>query len=361
MTKTVGSLPSVDLDLNDAKRRYHFTFTREDHERLPFYSALMTALEEDHTSLRLLASVRMEQRNPMLILAALHLCALTGHPILGPIYLDARHGRLGDPVGAASTVIAVLNDEPELVANELHRSTQTNEPGRSAIFQALIAHIARDRAEVINVVDVGTSAGINLYFDQFPVKRVDDDNPLTLVCRDETLVDRSIPLPRVSARVGIDPSPLDLDNEGDRRWLQACLWPEEPRRLDRLEAVIQHRTSWPTTTILTGTARDRLSDALDQGDANALTIVMNSYVVGYFSEVDQTSYFETMTQHCASSNVAWLSLESPFMVQWPTSSRSSELARMGATQVLVTLPGGEPREWGWCHHHGHWLNLSIPA
>lgn len=321
----------------------------------------MSALEEDQTSLSLLAGVRIEQRNPMLVLAALHLAALNGHALLGPIYLDARYGRLGDPVAAANEVVAVVNAEPELVANELHRSTQTNEPGRSAVFQAVIAHIAQGRSNAINVVDVGTSAGINLYFDQFPVKRVDDTNPLTLVCRDETLFDRSVPLPTVSSRVGIDPSPLDLDNEDDRRWLQACLWPEEPRRLARLDAIIKERMTWPKTTILRGTAGDRLSDALDAVESDTLTVVMNSYVLGYFSEADQLSYFEEMTGRCASGNVAWLSLESPFMVQWPTSSRSNELARKGATQVLVTLPGGEPSEWGWCHHHGHWLALTIPT
>jgi hypothetical protein len=351
----------MTLDLDDAKRRYHFAFTREDHERLPFYSALMTALEGDQTALALLASVRVEQRNPMLILAALHLAALNGHPLLGPIYLDARHGRLGDPVGAAQHVVATLNDEPELVANELHRSTQTNEPGRSAVFQAVIAHIATGRSDVVNIIDVGTSAGINLYFDQFPVQRVDDMNPLTLVCRDETPIDRSLSLPTVTSRVGIDPSPLDLDNEDHRRWLQACLWPEEPRRLARLDAIVKDRPTWPRTTILKGTAADRLSDALDAGHDDVLTIVMNSYVVGYFSEADQLAYFEEITKRCASSNVAWLSLESPFMVQWPTSSRSNELARKGATQVLVTLPGGEPSEWGWCHHHGHWLALNVPT
>jgi len=354
-------LPTMTLDLEDAKRRYHFAFTREDHERLPFYSALMTALEEDQTALALLASVRVEQRNPMLILAALHLAALNNHPILGPIYLDARHGRLGDSVGAAQQVVAVVQDEPGLVINELHRSTQTNEPGRSAVFQAVIAHMAHGRSDVVNVIDVGTSAGINLYFDQFPVRRVDDDDPLTLVCQDETPVGRTVPLPRVASRVGIDPSPLDLGNADDRRWLQACLWPEEPRRLARLDAIIKARPVWPTTTILKGTAHERLGDALDSVDDAHLTVVMNSYVAGYFSEADQMSYFEEMTRRCATGNVAWLSLESPFMVQWPTSSRSSELARKGATQVLVTLPRETPAEWGWCHHHGHWLALNIPA
>jgi hypothetical protein len=348
------------LDLEDARRRYGVSFTREDHGRLPFYSALIIALESDVVAQELLAGVRVEQRNPMLVLASLHLAALRGHPVLAPIYLDARHGRLTDPAAAARAVVNVLNAEPALVRDELHRSTQTNEPGRSAVFQAVIALIAQHGNPSINVVDVGTSAGINLHFDQFPVRATDDDNPLTLVCRDETPVDRSLPLPDVLSRVGIDPSPLDLSVDDDRLWLEACLWPEEPRRLDRLDAIIAQRPSWPTTTVLRGTAAARLGDAIALGDPSSLTVVLNSYVVAYFPEEDQLAYFEDMSERCLNGNVAWISLESPFMVHWPTSVRSSDGAKSGGTQVLVTLPGGTPNNWGWCHHHGLWTRLDVP-
>lgn len=347
------------LDLEDARRRYHFSFTREDHDRLPFYSALMIALEHDLVAQELLAGVRVEQRNPMLVLAALHLAALRGHPILTPIYLDARHGTIKDHVAAANEVVSVLEAEPELVRSELHRSTQTNEPGRSAVFQIVIAMIAQNRYSSINLVDVGTSAGINLHFDRFPVRETDDDNPLTLVCRDETPVDRSLALPEVVSRVGIDPSPLDLSDDEDRLWLQACLWPEEPRRMDRLDAIIAKRPSWPATTVLRGTAAQRLGDAIDRGDPANLTVILNSYVVAYFSEADQTAYYEDVARRCLEGNVAWISLESPYMVNWPTSSRSSDGAKTGATQVLVTLPGATPSDWGWCHHHGLWTRLNV--
>jgi hypothetical protein len=348
-------------DLEDARRRYHYSFTREDHERLPFYSALLFALENDLVAQELLAGIRVEQRNPMLVLASLHLAALRGHAILSPIYRDARNGSMTDLEGAARQVLAVVNEEPELVRSELHRSTQTNEPGRSAVFQGVIALIAQRGFSPINLIDVGTSAGINLYFDRFPVRERDDDNPLTLVCHDETPVDRSLALPDVLSRVGIDPSPLDLSVDDDRLWLQACLWPEEPRRLGRLDAIIAQRPSWPETTVLRGTAAERLGDAIALGDPSVATVVINSYVAAYFSEADQSAYFEDMVERCANSNVAWISLESPFMVNWPTSSTSSASARKGATQILVTLPGGSPSEWGWCHHHGLWLALDAPA
>ncbi len=348
-------------DLEDARFRYHVAFTAEDRARLPFYAALLSALEDDEQALRLLAEVRSEQRNPMLILASLHLAALKGHRVLAPIYSAARAGRLDDPRDAARRVVDVVNDEPETVRRELHRSTQTNEPGRSAVFQAVIALIAKVRYPTINLVDVGTSAGLNLYFHHFPVRAGDDENPLTLVCRDDSAIDRTLPLPAVATRVGVDPLPLDLSREDDRLWLQACYWPEEPRRMARLDAVLAARLTWPTTTILEGTAKDRLGDAFALCDPSVVTVVVNSYALGYFSPSDQTSFFDEMVRRCATSNVAWISLESPFMVKWPTSSTQSVEARTGATQVLVTLPGGSPSQWGWCQHHGLWINLEGDA
>src|SRR5271156_5891797 len=111
------------LALEDARRRYHYPFTREDHDRLAFYPALMKGLENDLVAQELLAGVRVEQRNPMLELASIHLAALRAHPVLAPIYHDARYGLITDPEDAARRVLGVVHAEPDTVRAELHRST----------------------------------------------------------------------------------------------------------------------------------------------------------------------------------------------------------------------------------------------
>lgn len=349
------------IDLDDARRRYHYSFSPDDHDRLPFYSALLRALESDDLALDVLAAVPEEQRNPMLVLAALHLAALRGHSVLAPIYSGARHGDLPDPVSAARTVLGVFHDDPGLVRDELHRRTQTNEPGRAAVLQAVIVEVARRSGEQINLIDVGTSAGINLYLDYFPVRSVDDGEPLTLVCEDLTTVDRRQALPDIVSRVGIDLSPLDLHDDDDRLWLRACLWPEENRRHVRLDAVIEARHSWPVATVLTGDALDCLSDALSLGRPGITTVVVNTWAVAYFSKAAQRTYFDEMVRRCASGAVAWVSIESPFTVAWPAPSGEGAPPRKGGSQILATLPGAAPSTWGWCHPHGHWLWLKVPT
>ncbi|MHB2029023.1 MAG: DUF2332 family protein, partial [Acidimicrobiales bacterium] len=219
------------FDREDAKQRYRHALSYDDQERVPFYAALVEEFEHDELALSLLASVSEEQRNPMLILAALHLAALRGHSTLSPIYDDARLGQLTNVHDAARAVLSALHENPRLVRDELWRSTQTNEPGRSAVIQAVVRDLATATATAtINIVDVGASAGINLYFDQFRVASNDGTDPLTLVCEDLNTIDRSSTLARVVTRVGIDSHPLDLQDLDDQLWLKACIWPEEPRR-----------------------------------------------------------------------------------------------------------------------------------
>jgi hypothetical protein len=345
-------MPEIDLD--DARKRYHFALAPEDYERLPFYSALLAMLEDDPLALELLAGVRVEQRNPMLILASLHLAALRGHAELGPLYESARHGQLDDPDGGARVVVEVMHRAPELVSDELWRSTQANEPGRSAVLQVVIADLVVGTASSINIIDVGTSAGINLCFDQLPVRERDDGNPLTLVCENLTPIDRSRVLPRVISRVGIDPHPLNLERMDDRFWLKACLWPEESRRHERFDAIVAARPSWPTATVLAGRATERLDDALGLTDPSAMTVVVNTWAASYFTPEERIDYFDQLSRWCLEGNVAWISMESP-LTEWSGIEVDDEARHRGASQIVLTRPGSSPRRWGRCHAHGRWL------
>ncbi len=342
-----------DLDLDHAKKLYHFALAPEDYESMPFYSALLREFESDDIALRLLAGVRAEQQNPMLILAALQLAGLRGHPVLGPIYDAARRGELEDPDIAASHVLEVIHETPGVIGDEIWRSTQTNEPGRSAVIQAAVRDLSA-ASPAINVIEVGTSAGINLCFDQFPVRASDDANPLTLVCDDVTLIDRTSPLPDVVTRIGIDPSPLDLANNDDRLWLKACIWPEQRRRHERFDAVVAARASWPSATVLTGRALERLDDAMALVDPRVMTVIFNTWVAFYLSLDEQREYFDDLVARCAKSNVAWISMEST-MIHIPGIVVDEAAHRKGASQVVVATPGSAPTLWGWCHAHGRWL------
>jgi hypothetical protein len=66
------------------------------------------------------------------------------------------------------------------------------------------------------------------------------DATRVLACGGSLIVGaRPIPtraMPEVVARIGIDLDPIDVTDAEDAQWLRACVWPDEPERVARLEA-----------------------------------------------------------------------------------------------------------------------------
>jgi hypothetical protein len=100
-----------------------------------------------HRYRHLLDAAPPEQRNPTLVLAALHFNALVGEPTLTPLYEAISEA---EPEVFAQGVVDALEHDPTLVSAHLHRRTQTNEPGRSAILGQVLR--ALDRAQPAGLI-----------------------------------------------------------------------------------------------------------------------------------------------------------------------------------------------------------------
>ena len=122
----------------DAACAYLCSLSPEDRERHPRYAALIDTLAQSELARQLLGEARAEQRNPMLVLAALHYAARGGDEVLAPLYesIDSI-----EPDDFARGVLARLETTPSLVRAQLHRMTQTNEPGRSAVLVGVLREL----------------------------------------------------------------------------------------------------------------------------------------------------------------------------------------------------------------------------
>jgi len=343
-------------DAFDPAVAYRLSLSPEDRDRLPYYSALVDALADSPVACQLLGEARPEQRNPMLVLAALHYHALTGDRELAPLYADLARG---SPEAFATSVRAALERRPGLVRDQLHRSTQTNEPGRSAVLATVLAELNERGITDVHLIDVGTSMGLNLYPDFY---RINDDNADGVILTTEYLDSSgtSTPPARIHQRIGIDLHPLDPANADDVLWLKACLWPEQPERAARLDEVLREMVHWPTATRLRGSALERIDEALDLCTSDALPVIFHSWVAAYFAPDEQVQWREKIMDHVR-SRALWIYLEHPWAVRGlQPPATSTKPPRVGATQIVVCEVGADPAHWGWAHAHGRWVSLSPP-
>ena len=224
------------------------------------YPAICRGVADDVVVLSLLDGAPLPQRRPLLLLAAVHYLLLAGadHPLAA--YYDTVaevRGTAADP-GPAADVTAAFTDFCRAHRAELERliatrTTQTNEVGRCTALMPGLCHIASlYRWEVpLSLLDLGTSAGLNLLFDDYgyTYRAAVGDATLTagptgsgvdLECsaRDDLSELPELRFPTMAERVGLDLSPVDPFSDDAALWLLACQWPDNPARFGRLRAAL---------------------------------------------------------------------------------------------------------------------------
>ncbi|MHB1208216.1 MAG: DUF2332 family protein [Acidimicrobiales bacterium] len=342
----------------DAASAYRRSFSPEDRARHPRYGALIDALSNSETARHLLGEAPPEQRNPMLVLAALHYAALEGDPVLAPLY---ERINLTSPDDFASTVRARLEAAPHLVRRQLGRTTQTNEPGRSAVLVGVLRELRARGVEDVHLIDVGTSLGLNLYPDYYRINDPDANDPAALEVEYLGACGSDGALACIHQRIGIDPNPLSPDVPDDVRWLEACLWPEAPERAARLYELVGRIRTWPPATRLAGSALERIDEALAACEPGPTPVIFHSWVAAYFSLDEQARWREKVLDH-VSRGAIWIFLEHPEYVGGLTPPLDAVASpRRGGSQVVVARRNHGVSPWGWAHPHGRWIALSPPA
>lgn len=322
------------------------------------------AIAEDPATARLLLHAPPTQRQPVLLFACVHWLLITEprhrlrrfYPNLEP-HLDR-----GDPWPEFRRFAA--EHEPRLAGLLASRSTQTNEVGRCATLVPALAELA-DVVGPLAHLDVGTSAGLNLLLDRYRYRYRSDDgtsaevggpSPVVIECgiRGPVPVPRS--LPPIIDRIGLDRAPVDVDDRDATAWLQACVWPDQADRFDRLGAALElARELRPP--IVTGDAVDDLAATIERLDRAGHPVVTNSWVLNYLTDERRRQYVDELDRIGSARDLTWCFAESP--LQTAGLPYPADLDRAEHTHLIrVDWRSGHRsvRHLAVSHPHGFWLH-----
>lgn len=237
----------------------------------------------------------------------------------------------------------VLEHEEAIVEIGSTRYTQTNECRRCVALLPAIWEAPFDR---FHLIDVGTSAGLNLALDRYSYRwgalEWGPPSPVVLTCEPRGRA----PAPRdveILSRTGLDLNPIDPTDPDERLWLESLIWPEHHERRDRLRAALSVAGTLPIR-LVAGDAVETLPMVLDQLPVGESVVVMNSAALVQFTAEAQERFEETARAARRMRPVHRVSLE----------STSPDVAAFS----LVVADGSGTRQIGWAHHHGEWLDLD---
>jgi hypothetical protein len=115
-------------------------------------------------------------------------------------------------------------------------------------------------------------------------------------------------MPEVVARVGIDLDPVDVTDADDARWLRACLWPDQPERVARLEAEMALAATAPPL-LLQGDPVEVIADAFARVPADAVPVVTTTWALSQFPLESRLRFLHRLDEAAADRAVAWVSAE----------------------------------------------------
>ncbi|HTX09002.1 MAG TPA: DUF2332 domain-containing protein [Solirubrobacteraceae bacterium] len=281
-------------------------------EASPLYARVALALSESDEALRAIETAPARKRHPRMILAALHDLALAGR---APVLASAYEAADGD-AAAGAAIDTLLGMTDSVVAIAVRRRTRTPEAGRCAVLYPAIAEAARRvGADAVGLIDVGSSAGLNLIVDRVGITYSNGqslgEESSGVQLSSSIVGDQPIPtraMPEVVARVGVDLDPLDVTDPDDARWMRACLPPDQPERDARLQAAIAVAIA-AASQVLQGDAVEVMPDAFARVPADVLPVVMTTWVLSRFPLESRLRFLHRLEDAAAGRSVAWVSVE----------------------------------------------------
>lgn len=344
--------------LADRFRNFSATSTAT---RAPLYSRLAAAVADDREVLQLLQAAPETQQLPVLLFAGVHHLLLQG---LGPA-LAAHYPNLsptpsnGDPVPLFRAF--ALEHAAPLTAMIAVRHTQTNEVGRCAQFVPPMGILAAEVGPMAHV-DVGTSAGLNLLLPRYHYEYAPGGTvgaPSTVSLRCEARGDHAVPVPTampvVTRSIGIDLQPIDVHDDDEVRWLEACVWPDQPDRFARLVAAIALAREH-TPDVRRGDAVLDLAAVINEAATSGHPVVTNSWVLNYLPDEVRAAYVTELDRIGAARDLSWIIAEAPAQTPGlpvPTTDPAEEITVVS----LVRWRNGARtvRRLATTHPHGYWL------
>ena len=325
----------------------------------PIYARLCAAIadgvsRESRTGTRLLDWPGEPTRDalPLRFIGGLHALVRAGADAgLAAVF----SGETSDPAAIAAAVNAALAAHDDVLWPWLDGPPQTNEAGRSGELIVGLMEIARRHGPKIDLLEIGSSAGLNLLIDRYAfdlggIRVGPADSPVTITpeWKGEPVAPADIEI--VSVR-GSDIQPLDATDPAVEARLLAYVWPEAPVRIERMAKAIAMQRAKPVDLVHADAADWVEARLAEPQEAGVTRVLMHSVVWQYLPE--------PVAERIRAAMAAAGERATP---ERPLGWVMAEPDRAFAHHVVSvkSWPGhGEWTRLGTAHAHGAWVKLGI--
>ncbi|HEV2568563.1 DUF2332 domain-containing protein [Sphingomonas sp.] len=253
----------------------------------------------------------------------------------------------GEIENAHAVVAETLQRRDAELVGWLDSPPQTNETGRAGAIMAGLMLLAAEYRLPFELIELGASAGLNLNMDRFGfvlggVQAGDLASPLQLAPLWEGGHPPAAEV-KILARRGVDQNPVRTADPAERERLIAYCWPDQPERMQRLQAALALADLSPPP-LEQGDAADFVERCLAEPQPDGMCRVVYHTIFWTYLPADK----QERIRNALAGAGAQATLERP--LAWLRYELQGET---GAAELhLQTWPGGRERHLATGHPHG---------
>lgn len=277
---------------DDARSRFERFAREEAPGRSAVYADWAEGVAGDDAILDILAQLDSPHRQPPLVFAVSRM--------------------LGAPVGPYDEWAAFAREHADrLVAECAARTTQTNEPQRSA---PLLFALERVRGPIA-LLEIGASAGLCLVPDRYAYRFDGEggtaelgDGPVLIEAELRGEISAPKRMPEIVWRAGIDIEPRDAADPDDRAWISGLVWPEEDARQERVDRALDVVAADPPRIVRgDASAGTVLADLAAEAPQDATLVITTPGVLAHIPREARTRLIEAIRALPA----RWITMDAP--------------------------------------------------
>ena len=329
----------------------------------PLYSFIHKVISKEPALLKLAQKTRYRQPMDYLLLASIHYLLLKDPNQELAEYYPSIAGKVKKPDKHLMELFKgfCLKNQNEIEQLITSKFLQTNAPNRCSYLMPIFSLISQENGgKPLALVEIGTSASLNLYFDAYQYEYlfqnskktfgpVDSKVKIQSQIRDDFFPDFG-ESPIIEKRIGIDQNPLDLTQPENALWLKASIWPDHLERFKRLSAAIEVVQKEPKVKLIKGSTIDEFDQAVKDVNKDLTLIIFHTHVLYQFSDEARQDYWNWLDKLGQERNFYCVGAEE--FKTWKERFNTKELA-VGKTtykdgQKKLTL-------MALSHGHTHWI------
>lgn len=284
---------------------FHRFATSECENSSPLYFTLSNSISQDEVILDIAEQTSPRQPIPNMLFASVHYLLSKGthdSHTLKPFYQTFTPTPANPDEAYPHFRDFVLVHANEIVNLLKSRRVQTNEVRRCAyLLPAFLLASSHFGPRPLGLVEIGTSAGLNLLWDKYKYSYGDDETYgdlsssvlVTSSFRGVTPPILTAPLPDISHRLGIDMNVVDTSKADQTEWLRALIWPEHHERRALMNTALK-KCQEVELDLRFGDGFAMLSDLAKEIPEDSLLCVYHTHVANQISREARQVFLESV-------------------------------------------------------------------